>query len=176
MSAKHVLLFLAAAMMLFAASADAALYKFDVFMDGAQESPPVATTGMGTAMVLFDDVSGMMDVDGSFSGLIGSTTASHIHCCAPLGMNAGVVIPLTVTPLGGTSGTVTGSGTIAMASIPSVLAGLSYLNVHSNFRPGGEIRGQLVGPMLIPEPGSAALLAIGFSGLFAVRRRSRRAA
>jgi hypothetical protein len=168
MNAKHMLLVLVAAMMLCAAPADAALYKFNVVMDGFQETPPVATTGSGTAMVFYNDVTGMMDVNGTFDGLIGNTTAAHVHGFAPPGMPAGVIFPLTVSP--GTSGTVMGSGTIGDSA--SVLAGLTYINIHSNFRPGGEIRGQIAGPMLIPEPASVSLLGIGVAGLFSFRRRS----
>jgi len=170
MRAKHTPFFLAAAMMLFAASANGALWKFNVFMDGLQETPPVATPGSGTAMVLYNDVTGLMDVNGTFSGLIGNTTAAHVHGFAPVGTPAGVIFPLTVSP--GTSGTVSGSGTIGDSA--SVLAGLTYINIHSTFRTGGEIRGQIAGPMLIPEPAAAALLAIGAAGMLASRRRSRR--
>jgi hypothetical protein len=49
-----------------------------------------------------------------------------------------------------------------------LIDGLYYVNIHSTFRPGGEIRGQI---LLVPEPGTAVLLALGIIGL-AARRRS----
>lgn len=171
MRAKYELLFLAAAMMLFAGSADAALWKFNVFIDGLQEIPPVATPGSGTAEVFFDDATGVMDVNGTFQDLIGTTTDAHVHGYAPVGTPAGIVFGLTI-PLGVHSGTVSGSGVIPSDRIDDVLAGLTYINIHSTFRPGGEIRGQIFPPILVPEPASGLLLAAG-GGLFLLRRRSR---
>jgi hypothetical protein len=49
-----------------------------------------------------------------------------------------------------------------------LINGLYYVNIHSSFAPGGEIRGQI---LLVPEPGTGALVALGIMGL-AVRRRS----
>ena len=44
---------------------------------------------------------------------------------------------------------------------------MAYLNVHTNFRPGGEIRGFL---QPIPEPSTFALAGVALLAL-AVRRR-----
>ena len=41
-----------------------------------------------------------------------------------------------------------------------------YLNIRSAMYPNGELRGQLV----IPEPGTMALLGLGLGGFFFIRR------
>jgi hypothetical protein len=49
-----------------------------------------------------------------------------------------------------------------------LLADKAYLNIHTTFRPGGEIRG-----FLVPEPGTMALFVAGLLGMvtFGWRRR-----
>lgn len=47
----------------------------------------------------------------------------------------------------------------------------TYINLRSNVYPSGEIRGQIV---LIPEPSSIALVALGSLGGFLVIRRRRK--
>src|SRR6266516_4046073 len=62
-------------------------------LSGANEVPMVVTGGIGSAVVTLNG--DMLTVNVTFSGLTGLTTASHIHCCAPLGTNAMVA---TTTP------------------------------------------------------------------------------
>jgi hypothetical protein len=93
--------------------------------------------------VTLDQSSGNVSVGCTYEGLTGPAVAAHIHAAAPPGMNAGVVVPLMA--IGGTSGTVTGGGTLTPALVQAVLDGLAYVNVHTQMFPGGEIRGQIVG-------------------------------
>jgi hypothetical protein len=53
-----------------------------------------------------------------------------------------------------------------------LFSGYLYMNVHDSTFPGGEIRGQL---LLVPEPSTVALLALGVGGiaLQAHRRRTK---
>ena len=183
------------AVMLAASPASAAIFVYAAPLAGASEVPPAATPGTGIGQIVIDDVANVMRVQISFSGLIGNTTASHIHCCQPVGTNAQVA---TTTPnfpgfpLGVTSGTydrtfdmtlassfnpafVTAhGGSVAQARsdlFAGIAAGQAYLNVHSSMFPGGEIRGQLAAVVPEPEVWIAMILGFGLAGL-GLRRQS----
>ena len=165
---------------------------YSVILDGPSEAPPNASPGTGTALVTVDLDLITMRVELSFSGLTGTTSASHIHgnTTTP---GAGTAIVATQTPtftgfpLGVTAGTydhtfdmtlassynsayiAAHGGTVATAFndlIAGMDQGRTYLNVHTSTFPGGEIRGFL---QAIPEPSSCGLLLLG--GIALVRRR-----
>jgi CHRD domain len=170
-----------------------AVTNWYAIIDGLQESPPVATPGTGTGTASFDPNTNLLTVNVAFSGLIGTTTDSHIHCCFsdPPSRNIGVAIgfPAHGFPIGVTSGVFSaaidlsvasnftnsfitnfGGGTVAgarAALLAGMTAGTAYFNIHSTFRPGGEIRGDTIP---IPEPTSLAILLTGMMGL-TLRRR-----
>lgn len=178
--------------LLFALNAGAATYT--VVLDGPSESPPNASPGFGSATVSFDASAHTLAINMSFSGLLGTTTASHIHCCtASPGTGTGAVATQTPVfvgfPLGVTSGSYNNSWDTSLASTwnPSFItnhggttagaeaafgaglaAGEAYLNIHTNVFPGGEIRGFL---QPVPEPATWAMLAIGMVPLLLRRRR-----
>ena len=86
------------------ASVKADILTFTTTLSGANEVPPVASPGTGTATVTVDTALNTMTVSATFSGLVSTitnpnlppgTTASHIHCCTPPGANAMVA---TTTP------------------------------------------------------------------------------
>ncbi|MDA0657558.1 MAG: CHRD domain-containing protein [Planctomycetota bacterium] len=115
------IVFTAAILSLFATSAQAALWTANVLIDGLQETPAVVTPGSGTAVVTFDDTSGAMSVNGTFSGLIGTANNAHIHGYAAAGSPAGVVFGLAFTAA--TSGSISGNGIIPPANFADVLGG-----------------------------------------------------
>jgi hypothetical protein len=168
---------------------------FSATLSGAAESPPNASSGTGSAWVIYDMDVHSLSVHVDFTGLTGTTTASHIHAATPTaGSGTAGVATQTPTftnfPLGVTSGsyehvfdlTLNSSwnsafiaahdGTAAGAEeffADALLAGKTYLNVHTNTSPSGEIRGFL---NRVPDSSATSgLLLLGLSVLGWIARR-----
>ncbi len=182
-----------AAALFLASAAHASIITYQTNLTGPGESPPNASAGTGFASVVIDTTLNTMFVSASFSGLTGTTTASHIHCCtASPGTGTAGVATQTPTflnlPLGVTSGSftqtldltlsssynaafiTTNGGTVASAEavlLAQMAAGDTYFNIHTTAFPGGEIRGFLAPA---PEPATLLMAGIALIGL-AVRRR-----
>ena len=184
-------------------SAHATLYQYSVTLDGPSEFPINASPGTGSGSVNYDDVAHTLSLQVIFSGLTGTTTASHIHgpTTAPFFQNAGVATTtpsLAGFPLGVTSGSFANTLDLTLASsynpsfvtanggttagaeaalAAAMAANKAYWNIHTSTFGGGEIRGFLVA---VPEPGTTSLIAgcaaLGFVGLMAHRANRRRAA
>jgi hypothetical protein len=108
-------------------------------LDGGQEVPPNTSSGAGVALVSIDRGTNTLSYDIRQS-TSSTETAAHIHGPAPEGQNGGVLLPLA---LGSRKLGLWGFGA---ANLNSVVGGLTYVNAHSVAFPGGEIRGQLLGP------------------------------
>lgn len=121
-------------------AAQAQVRYFYGLLSGANEVPPNGSTATGVVIAKFNTSSKLIEVYGNYNGLSLNVTASHIHPGAA-GANGGVLIPLTTT--GGTSGNLTGSGTLDLIGETNLFAAGLYVNVHTVTYPGGEIRTQL---------------------------------
>lgn len=121
--------------------ADAAMTTYKATLNGAAESPPVQTTGAGTAAVNVDTATKQLTWRIEYTGLSGPATAAHIHCGAPPGGNAGVAVPLGTAP--NWASPLQGSGTMTDAQLAQLQGGQCYVNIHTEKNKPGELRGQL---------------------------------
>ncbi len=70
---------------------------FTAMLNGAQEPSVSTATAFGT--VVLNALETLITVDESWVGLIGGpATATHLHCCAGLGVNAPVLFPFSGVP------------------------------------------------------------------------------
>ncbi|HET8547210.1 MAG TPA: CHRD domain-containing protein [Bryobacteraceae bacterium] len=166
-------------------------------LSGPAEFPPNSSPGTGFTTVTYDAATHFMSVAVTFQGLIAGVTAAHIHCCVsrfaatPTAGVATIVPTFPGFPSGVTSGTYSNpfnmslaasynpsfitnnGGTAASAEAAfsaALLAGNTYLNIHTSAYPGGEIR-SFLDP--VPEPGTALLAITGLAGLCGLRRNRR---
>jgi hypothetical protein len=166
-------------------------------LNGAAESIPNASSGLGFVTVGFDSIANTLSINATFSGLTGKDTAAHIHCCIAPPLNAAVAteVPSFIGfPLGVTSGTynqlfdltqvssfnpsfLNSHGATAASAETALGVGLAsgeaYFDIHSIQFPGGEIRGFFV-PQ-VPEPENYAMMIAGLSlmGFVAHRRKNK---
>src|SRR6266851_1675077 len=160
---------LAAAMLMAAPVAQATIIHFHFNLSGANEVPATPSLGTGEVDLNLDTTAQTLAGSIVFSGLTSTTTAAHIHCClaSPFltGANVGVATLLPAFPgfpLGVMSGTdnfllhldsasaynpafVTLQGGLANAEtsfIAGLIAGETYLNVHTNLTCSREVKSE----------------------------------
>ena len=117
----------------------AAMVNFKASLSGKSEVPPNTTAGTGAVTASYDTDSKKLSWKGSYSGLTGPASAAHFHGPAPVGKNAGVMVP--ISPNGPSF---EGSATLNDAQAKALMDGDMYVNVHTAANKAGEIRGQLV--------------------------------
>ena len=113
----------------------------DVPMSGAQEVPAVETSASGHASLTFDEAAGLLTIHANATG-VDDASAAHLHA-AYAGSNGGVEIGLTQ------DGSDPGhwfaeEQTLTTAQQDALLAGQTYVNIHTPTNPGGEVRGQVI--------------------------------
>ena len=165
-------------------------------LNGANESPTNASPGTGSATLTL--TGNVLTINGTFTGLLGTTTAAHIHCCTAAALTGAAGVATTTPsfagfPLGVTSGSfsllldltqassynpafVTAQGSIdnaRAALLAGMNSGRTYLNIHTSQFGGGEIRGFIIST--VPEPSSVFLTTAGLLGVALIVARRRRA-
>ena len=120
---------------------------YNAALNGANETTPPAlvlgATATSTMTVSGNQIAWTLTTANFAAGTAapagGTTLPAHIHLGA-VGVSGGIMVPLTATVNGTTSGT----ATVVDSVLTHMRAGNAYVNVHTAARPGGEIRGQLV--------------------------------
>ena len=138
-------------------NAYATLAGFNVELSGNEEVPPVQTDATGSAEFTaphFDNIGYSVNVSN-----IDKVTAAHIHS-GKIGENGPIVVTLfktetpSIEPINGNlaSGNITNAnlegpmaGKTLMDLTKSMELGETYVNVHTEENPNGEIRGQIKG-------------------------------
>ncbi|MBT8132317.1 MAG: VPLPA-CTERM sorting domain-containing protein [Gammaproteobacteria bacterium] len=145
--------------------AQAATFNLTAFLDGAQANAGGGTgsSATGSASMTYDNVSGLFSWNISWTTLDGNVTVAHFHGPAQPGQNAGVQV--VIDELNSPS---SGSAMISAAQGGDLLAGLWYINIHSDLHPGGEIRGQVT---VVPVPAAIWMMLSGLGALGLWRRR-----
>ena len=107
-----------------------------VKLSGAEEVPPVQTSGSGSGTI-------RVNSDGTISGSVTTTgvegTMAHIHQGAK-GQNGPIIIPLEKK---GDTYTVPAGAKLNEAQMKAFKEGNLYVNVHTAKNKGGEVRGQI---------------------------------
>jgi MYXO-CTERM domain-containing protein len=162
--------------------AHAAFMSLTATLTGAQETPPNSSPGTGSAAFILDDINMTLISAVTFSGLTSPTvlddanTSAQIYMSPP-GVAGSIIHPLPTAPIGVTSGSFTDIWTgLTAADIAALETGDTYINIHTAAFPGGEIRGQILPSISIPEPSSLVLgatAALAGLGLAWHRRRQR---
>ena len=165
---KSLIIITLLATLAFAASNSfAAIINLEAALDGAQanEGNGTGSAAIGSATMTLDDQTNLFSWDISWSGLEGNITVAHFHGPAPAGANAGVQVD--IGAISGLASPSIGSTTLDAAQTTDLLAGLWYINIHSDrdtVTLGGEIRGQVLQSTQqspVPEPTAIALMAFG---------------
>jgi cysteine-rich repeat protein len=150
-------LFLSVAALLWLAtttSAPAATVIFSTTVDGLQETPPSGSPSVWSGPLTMDTALNTLSYTITMVGppLLGPEIGAHIHGFAPPGVPAGILHAL---PAGSPK---IGVWNFLEAQEASIIADLTYVNIHSALFPVGEVRGQIVrvpscGDTVVDGPG-----------------------
>ena len=153
----------------------AAIIDLEASIDGAQADAGIGTmsAATGSATMTLDDQSNLFSWNITWSGLEGNVTNAHFHGPAAPGVSAGVQVDIDFN-----SNPSIGSAVIDDAQETDLLAGIWYINIHSDrddVTLGGEIRGQVLQVQgdPIPEPSTLALTVLGGLVAFGFTRRKK---
>jgi hypothetical protein len=140
--------------------------QFKADLLGFEEVPSISSAGSGEALAEINDAKTSIAYELSYEGLEGTVTQAHIHFgqrsvnggisvyfCTNLG-NGPVGTPACPAPPTTIIGSINAANVIGPAGqginaaqfdrlLSAISSGVTYVNVHTDKYPGGEIRGQL---------------------------------
>ena len=108
-------------------------------LSGANEIPPNERPAKGSATLSYDTESRELTWTVDHEGLSGTLIGAHIHGPANASANAGILLPMDES-----QNPITGKLVLSEEQAGHLLAGNTYVNLHTEAHPGGEIRGQIV--------------------------------
>lgn len=165
--------------------ANATLFRLEAVLSSAQEvcvvpnpCPNGVSNANGTANMWFNSDSNTFDLDLSVFGItLSNFTGAHIHLAAS-GANGPIIVNLGAPNIIDDPNVVGDpdlrwqlfSMPFPVANEAALLAGNTYINVHSTQYPAGETRGQLI-VTAVPEPKTLLLLGLGLCTLAWVYQR-----
>lgn len=124
-----------------AAPADAETVHYKAMIMPASEVPPVKDSkATGQLAATFDTVTKVLSYDVTYADLTGPASAAHFHGPAPVGTNAGVMVPIN----GELASPIKGEATLTDAQAKALTDGDMYFNIHTAANKGGEMRGQVL--------------------------------
>jgi hypothetical protein len=165
---------LAATLAAVAFAAPAAAQTVHAKLAGYQEVPAVSTAGSGQFTAKIEESTGSIYWELSYGAVQGTVVQAHIHV-GQHSVNGGISVwlcqsatnpapaavaaqtPICTSPSGTLSGTITAASVLGPTGaqqlpaggfeqlVQAIRAGVTYVNVHTNLSPGGEIRGQIGG-------------------------------
>ncbi len=113
--------------------------QLEATLDGAQANAGAGTgsPGTGSATMTFDTATNLFSWNITWQNLNAPAVAAHFHGPALPNQNAGVQVPI------GIVSPEIGNAILTAVQAADLLAGLWYINIHTPFSFGGEIRGQV---------------------------------
>lgn len=122
------------------APARAETAQYGAMITPASEVPPVADSkGTGQLAATYDTATHVLTYTVTYQGLTGPATAAHFHGPAPVGKNAGVMVPIK----GDLASPIKGQATLTEEQAKALADGDLYFNVHTAANKNGEMRGQV---------------------------------
>ena len=120
-------------------SQSAAFAKTVELLGQFQTEGMAKTTPSGLVVAKLNTATDMLTYSVTYTGLSGPVLAAHFHGPAPMSGNAGVLVPVPGPYMSGMTGTVK----VKPAVAKDLLAGMTYVNLHTAADPMGEARAQM---------------------------------
>jgi hypothetical protein len=117
-------------------------YNITGSANGAQEVPAVTTNGTATISSVYDADANTLGYTITWMNLTDVVNNMHFHGPADATVSAPVAIPITGWAAA-KAGTISGTATLTETQEAELLSGKWYYNIHTPFKGGGEIRGNL---------------------------------